>query len=107
MSGRSNEGHQDGDESPGDHDTSEPFSGAPAFDDEAAGDFEEQIADKENSGAETEDSIAEAQIVHHFERGVTDVNAIEEGDNEEGEQEWQESLSDAAPRAEADVVCGS
>ena len=41
MRGRSNKGHQDGDEAPGDHDAREPFAGAPALDDDATWDFEE------------------------------------------------------------------
>src|SRR5208282_1150102 len=102
MRGRSNERHQDGDEPPGDHDAREPFARAPALDNEAAGNFEEQVADKKYSRAEAEDAVAEVQVVRHFERGVADVYAVEKGDDEKGEEKRQEAPRNAAARAYTD-----
>ena len=99
MHGRSNESHKDGNKSPGDHDAREPFASAPALDDEAAGNLKEQVADKEDAGAEAEDTVTEVEVVRHFEGGVADVDAVEKRDDEKGEEKRQEAPRDAAARA--------
>src|SRR5579864_5380536 len=106
MHGRPDERHQDGDESPGDHDACEPFAGAPALHDEAAGNFEEQVADKKYSRAEAKNAVTEAQIVRHFEGGVADVHAIEKRNHKKCEEERQETPRDAAACAWANLTCG-
>ena len=113
MRGRSNESHQDGDESPCNHDAREPFAGAPTLDDDAAGNFEEQIANKKYSRAEAEDAVAEVEVVRHFEGGVADVYAVKKSDHEKCEEEWQEparnvaacGLTDAAEGPHVNLVC--
>ena len=86
MHGRPNERHQNGNESPGDHDAREPFASAPSLDDEAPGNFKEQVADEKYSRAQTEDAIAEAQVVHHFQSGIADVDAVEKRNYEKSEE---------------------
>src|SRR5580658_7701184 len=107
MHGRSNKRHQDGDESPGDHDPSKPFARAPSLDDEAAWNFEEQVADKEYSRAEAEDPVAEIQIVRHFECRITHVHAVQKCDHKKSEEEWQEAPRNAAPRDQTSSNCGN
>ena len=85
MHGRSDERHQDGNESPSHHDAREPFARAPALDDEAAGNFKEQIADEKYTRAETEDAVAERKVMHHFKSRVADVYAVEKSNDEKGE----------------------
>ena len=47
-----------GDDAPGDEDAADPDAGADLVEDEVAGDFEEEVAEEEDAGAEAVDAVA-------------------------------------------------
>src|SRR4029077_1713335 len=106
MHGRSNERNEDGNQSPGNHNAREPFARAPALDDEAAGNFEEQIADKKDSRTEAEDAVAERKVMRHLESGIADVHAIEKRDDEQSEKIGQEPPRNTVARGQTNARCG-
>src|SRR5262249_3033313 len=101
------EGSQDGDQAPGNHDAGDPFAGAPTLDDDGAGNFEDQIAEEEHAGAETVDPVAEVEDESHVEGDVHDIDGIQEIDYVEDKVLRHEACEDAATRAVANVgECG-
>src|SRR5712672_932202 len=59
---RSNHRYENGDESPGNQDASNPAPRAPALHDQRAGNFEQEISGKENSRSQTEYAVSESQV---------------------------------------------
>src|SRR5688572_13706859 len=84
---------------PRDDDACEPLSCAPAFDGEVTGDLENEIADKENAGAEPEDLRIEAEVARHFESGISDIHSIDERNDEKQDKERQKTTGHPADRA--------
>src|SRR5579864_4509973 len=60
------EGHQHRQQPPGNENARNPAASAPAFGDQGAGNFQQEITDEENSGSEADDVVAEAQVVWHL-----------------------------------------
>src|SRR5260370_34373705 len=94
-----NEGHQNRQDSPGDENARDPAARAPALGNQGARNFQQEITNKENSRSETNDMVAEAQVVRHLERRGADVHAIHKRDDVEQEKKRQEPPCDAAPGA--------
>ena len=67
-----------------------------AVEDDVARDFEEEVPDEEDAGAQAVHRLAEAQRAQHLQLGEADVHAIEVGGAVAAEQEGDEALSDAA-----------
>ena len=62
---RSDEGHEPGDDTPGDQDAGEPEPRAPAFGDQGAGDLEDHLAGEEDAGTQAEDRGGESEVLVH------------------------------------------
>jgi len=45
--------------------------------DEVAGDFEEEVAEEEDAGADAVDSFGEAEVGEHLQLGEADVDAVD------------------------------
>ena len=94
MSGRADESHQGGANSPTDQNARNPLPRAPPFDDQGTGDFEKQVSDKEYTRAESEDRFREPQFRGHGKFGERDVCTIEVGDDIEDEDKGKDSSGD-------------
>src|SRR5262245_34756554 len=73
--------HYRGYDSPRDHDARDPFPRAPPFDDQRARDFEQEIAEKENTRARADDVVGEphpafAEGLFHLQGGDADVGTV-------------------------------
>src|SRR5262249_21352804 len=98
--------HEDGHQSPTDQNARDPFARAPPLCDQRAGNFENKIADEKDAGAQSEDAVAEGEVMRHLQPGVTDVYAIQKGNDVEEKQKWQEPPGDTAARAVANALSG-
>ena len=74
-----NEGSQAGDDAPGEQDAGDPFARANSVQDEVAGDFREEVADKEHTCTKSEHGFGEVERVLHRQLGEAHVHAIEIG----------------------------
>ena len=74
------EGGEARDNAPGDHDPRDPDPRADFFQNQIAWNFEQEIAEEENSGAPAIDIGAEAEILVHGQRGEGNIAAIDVGD---------------------------
>ena len=66
-------------QAPGDHDAGDPDLRTDLFQDQVAWDFEKDIADKKQPGAEAERGFAEVQLVEHLQFGKADIDAVQVG----------------------------
>src|SRR5712675_120986 len=98
------ERHQNGEDSPRDHDASDPAASAVALGNQGAWNFKEDIAEKENSGAETYGAITETQVAGHLQSGGADVHAVKEGDDVQDEEEGKQAACGVAACALRDVL---
>lgn len=90
------ERHGCGEKSPRDHDDGDPASRAEAQQDEVSGDFEEGVADEEESGTGSIDSTGKSQVAAHGERGKAEVDAVEIGTDVKQEKKRDEPPEDPA-----------
>jgi hypothetical protein len=81
-----NKPHPDGEDSPGNHDSRDPFARAPSLDNQSARDFEQEVADEEDSRAEAEDRFAERQVFFHPKLCESDVDPVNESNDVKSEQ---------------------
>ena len=79
--GRADERGAAGDDAPGDEDAADPDARADLVQDEVAGDFEEEVAEEEDAGAEAVDALRELEVAEHLQLGEADVDAIDVGDD--------------------------
>src|SRR5712675_1529100 len=100
------ERHQNGEDSPRDHDASDPAASAVALGNQGAWNFKEDIAEKENSGAETYGAITETQIAGHLQSGGADIHAVKESDDVQDEEEGKQAAGGVAACALRDVLTG-
>src|SRR5882757_4769883 len=91
------EGHQDRDHAPGDHDASDPAAGPPAFYNQRPRDFQQEVAEKENTRTKANDAFAETKIVWHLQRRGANVHAVDEGNHIKQEEEREKAPRDATP----------
>ena len=84
------EEHEDGDDSPGDHDAGEPAAGSEAIEEQVRGDFAGGVAEEEEACAESVDGGAEVKIAVHLERGKADVDAVHVGCAVAEGDEWDQ-----------------
>ncbi len=67
--------------------------------DDVARDFEEEVSDEENAGAQAVDRLAEPQIAQHLQFREADVHPIEIGRDVAGEQQRDQAPGDAGVEA--------
>lgn len=93
MKFRRDEGHEDADESPGEHDACDPLRCGKMRRDKGTRDLEQKIADKKDAGACTENFRRDpGQILRHRELCIGDVDAVNAGDDRD-----EEDRQDDAP----------
>src|SRR5216684_1146441 len=90
--------HRHRDDTPRNHDSADPDTRADPPQHEIAGYLEYEIADEEDAGAEAEGGGAQPELAVHLERGETDVDAVEVGDDVEYEEEGNQLPSHAGVR---------
>ena len=90
-----NKAHQYRQNAPRNNDSRQPFSRTPRFDQKRSGNLEKKIAEEENARAETENFRIETQILRHFKRGVTEVHAVNKGDDKQTNQKRQQAARNA------------
>lgn len=99
-----NEAVEGGERAPGNEDAGDPDAGAEFVQEEIAGNFEQRVADKENSGEQAELLGGDGQGAVHGEGGEADVDAIEIGGDVEDEEEGEEVEADFADGAGGEGV---
>jgi hypothetical protein len=62
---------------PRNHDARDPSASAPAFDDDGAGNLQQDVTYKKDSRASAKHTITETKIVGHFQSGVRNIHSIE------------------------------
>jgi hypothetical protein len=85
------EHHRNRQYAPARHDARDPAPRTEALQQQIARHFEEEIADEEHAGAETEGIGSEADILVHGQRGEADIDAVEIGQDVAGEQQREEA----------------
>ena len=96
---RSHEQHRGRDHRPGQHHARDPQARPDAVQHDVARDFEEEVADEENAGAQAVDRLAEPQIAQHLQFREADVHPIEIGRDVAGEQQRDQAPGDAGVEA--------
>jgi hypothetical protein len=91
LRGRADEYRHAGEQAPRNHDARDPAARAHFMQDHVARHFEQEIAEKENSGAEAVDSIAKLQVARHLQLGEAHVDAIEIGKEKAEHQDRQDA----------------
>src|SRR3954463_6586528 len=71
---RVHEPHANSHQAPGNQDACDPFSGAPAFHNNRAGNLQQKIAHEENSRSEAEYTVAETEVARHLQTGESYVH---------------------------------
>jgi hypothetical protein len=104
-------GGQRGDDAPGNHDAADPLTGAPFFDSQRPGDFQQKISQEENSRAGADDVVIERrQIPGHRQLGQRDIDAVDVGDDVTAQQNRQQAqvclFAGAIQSGFADGLCG-
>src|SRR6266480_5940728 len=99
-----NEAHGNRQQTPGDHNPRNPLSCAPMFDNEAAGDLEQEVADEKYTRAEAVHLRGETEVFTHLEGRVTNVNAVQESDDVNEKEVRQDATHDAPARSRGN--CG-
>nr|GEZ26000.1 hypothetical protein [Tanacetum cinerariifolium] len=77
LRGRADEQGAGRQQAPGDHDPCDPDLRPDPFQHQIAGHFKQDIADKEQTGAEAESRLAEVQLIKHLQFGEADVDAVQ------------------------------
>ena len=95
-----------GQDPPAHHQRRYPFTSAPGLGQHGAGNLEQAVSEEENTGAESEDFIREAEIARHLQARKTDVDTIDVGGDVEQEDERQQSPGDFAVGVDADGFAG-
>ena len=88
------EGHENGGDAPPHRDPHDRLGSADPFEDEVAGDLEQEIAQEEDTGAGAVDGLAPAEIVQHGELGETDIDAVDPGQDVDDGGERQDTEQD-------------
>ena len=70
-----------GDDAPGDDDAADPDARADLVQHDVAGDFEGEVAEEEDAGADSVDAVAELEVAQHLELGEAYVDAVDVGDD--------------------------
>src|SRR5262249_40829000 len=83
-------------DSPADQDPGDPPSCADALENQVARDFEEAVANEEQSRSLAKLRVVQPEIFLQRGRGESDVDAIEVGDHVTDEGEWNQPPDDAA-----------
>ena len=69
----------------------DPHARAEFFQEDVAGDLEEEIADEEDAGAGGESGVAQREILEHLQLGEADIDAIEIGEDVAEEEEREQA----------------
>ncbi len=91
--------HGAGDQAPGDHHPGDPDAGADLLQHEVRRHLEQEIAEEEDAGAETEHGGREPQLLVHGQRREADVDAVDEGYEVEQHHEGNDAQGDFAQHA--------
>src|SRR5262249_17640974 len=83
-------------------DPREPATGAPAFDQQRAGDLQQDITDVEQPGPEPEHLIVEAEVAGHPQAGKAYIGAVQVGNQVEEQQERHQPQGHAGHGPPAD-----
>ena len=81
---------------PGEQDAGEPFPCAPMFDQQCAGNFQEQVTGEEDAEAPAENLVGEFQDFLHLQLGKPGVRPVQVGDDVRQTQERENSPGDFA-----------
>ena len=91
LEGRLHERRRRGRDPPRDHDPGDPLAGAPALDDQRAGDLEQEVAQEEHARPEADDRVVEpGQVAGHRQLRDRHVRPVDERDHIRDEDEGQE-----------------
>jgi len=82
-------------DTPGNHDAGDPAFRTDLVQNHVARNFEQEIADEKDAGAEAVDGIAEAEIALHLQLGEADVDAVQIGEHKTDHQKGHEAQRDA------------
>ena len=96
LSGCVDEGGENGDQTPRNHDARDPFASAPSLDQDGAGNLEQNISQEENAGSQAIHAIGESEVNAHAESCEGDIDAIDEIDEVEKTQKREEARSNSA-----------
>ena len=77
LRGIPNEACQDRHQAPADHDPGDPLPGAPAFHQQRSGNFQQEVAGKEDTCPKPIDFIRETQLTRHLQTGDANVRSIQ------------------------------
>jgi len=97
-----NEAHRNRDDAPADHDSGDPSACAPLFHEKAAGNFQKEVADKENAGAVSQDIVTEGKVSLHLQLRITEIHAVEVGNDKEQEHIRHDAPHDSRTGANRD-----
>src|SRR5256886_15093470 len=103
LPGRADEGHQCGQDSPGNHDARDPSTGTPLLCKQSSRDAQQEITKEKNARAETNYAVAEAQVTGHLKCRGADVHAIQECDDVKQKQKGKEPPRNSASCALRDL----
>ena len=89
-----NEAGENSNHAPGDHDAGHPGAGAPTLDQNGAGNFQQEVAGKEDAGSKPVDLRAEVQVFVHLQRGIAEVDSVQISDDIENEEVGKNAAAD-------------
>ncbi len=81
-------------EAPGDHNASDPFARAEAFQSQIARHFKNEITDEENSGAKTVGLRIDANRFVHLQSGKADIHPVDIANDISRQQKWHQPPGD-------------
>src|SRR5271169_2719384 len=81
---------QSSDKPPTEQDAGDPNASADLVQQVVAGYFEKEIAEEEDAAQKAELLAGNRQVLVHGQGGKTNVNAVDEGNDEDSEQKWNE-----------------
>ena len=95
-----------GNDRPGEHDAGNPPARPELLEGEVAGHFKEEVAEKENAGAESVHRVGEAEGGGHLQFGEANIDAVEERHDVAHEQQRQQSTRGDGEAGFSDVHRG-
>src|ERR1043166_772188 len=95
---RAHKGRERGNQAPRDEDAGKPFARAPTFDEQRAGDFEDEVTDEEDADSQAENFLGEFQVAGHAQFGKADVGAVQIRDDVKQEHQRHHSPRDLAAK---------
>ena len=94
------------DDAPGDDDAADPDARSDLVQHDVAGDFEGEVAEEEDAGANSIDAVAELEITQHLKFGEAYVNAVDVGNDVADHEDRHDAPCDLAVKRVADTIGG-